>query len=96
MRGFNPFFFDQPSKCDGVKAIMNERAALHFKGFTYTGEVVRCENPFACEDLMAEGFFEYSSKPDARCGWDKSGFVFLCGATPAGKAPPVAPLALEK
>jgi len=83
-RGFNPFFFDQPSKCDPVKAIQNERAAISIRGFTYTGAIERCVNPLTLQDLINGGHFEYSSTPDQDEGMDRSGVVFLAGAPANG------------
>ena len=84
MRGFNPFFFDQPSKCDPVKAIQNERAAIHVRGYTYTGQIERCVNPLTLADLMNPATFQYSSTPDPDEGFDRSGVVFLSGAPALG------------
>lgn len=84
LRGFNPFFFDQPSKCDPVKAIQNERAAMHMRGFTYTGPIERCTNPLSLADLINGNHFAYSSTPDQYEGFDKSGIVILEGAPANG------------
>lgn len=84
-RGFRQLAFSPYDPCEGTKLYMNERAALHFKNFTYTGQIERCANPITKAQLMTAGTNAYAPTPNARRGWDKSCFVFIKGEIPNGK-----------
>lgn len=87
--GFVPLAFNTKVKpCDPTFLYMNERAALHFSGYNYTGDIQRCVNPLTEQQLLTAGTNAYAPAPNARSGWDKSGVVFVQGAIPNRKAAP--------
>ena len=86
-RGFVQNAFNvKTNPCDPTTLFMNERAALCFQGFTYTGPIVKCSDQITKPLLMTAGTNAYAHSPDSRRGWDKSGFVFLKGNIPSLRA----------
>lgn len=84
-RGFRQLAFSVADPCEPTTLYMNERAALHVRGFNYAGPIERCGDGLSKAQLMTAGTTTYAFTPDARRGWDKSSVVFVQGAIPNGK-----------
>jgi len=85
-RGFRPLAFNtKTTPCDPTTLFINERAALHVRGYTYTPPIQNCTDQNTKALLMTAGTNAYAPTPDARRGWDKSGVVFLKGSIPNRK-----------
>jgi len=84
--GFVQNAFNRKTKpCDPTVFYMNERAALHVRGYTFTPPIQKCTDQNTKTLLMTAGTNAYAPTPSARRGWDKSGVVFLKGAIPNRK-----------
>lgn len=82
-------FNTKTNPCDPTVFYMNERAALHVGGYSFSAPIVQCTDQNTKALLMTAGTNVYAPTPNARRGWDKSAVVFLKGNIPTVKRPVV-------